>query len=286
VKVLEYDASRRADLADLMGRVWGRRADEREIDWFYGGNPVGPASVLLAEEDGVVVGAVAISFMRMRVAGEEVKAGMPVHLATDPAHRGRGIFATLEAANEESAREAGAKLLFVTPTPASASVLLGRLAWTALPSLRVWARLRPLRRRLDPRTRQGGPLSPQVTNCYLEGSGDRVLRDEAWLNWRFGAGPRRYRLLERDGYAVVGRRGRIAFVAAVEGDLLGDAAAAAAAVGGRALMAAPPPWEHGRYARAGYVPTPRTIALLGRSLDPATPLPARPHFQLGDLDFF
>jgi GNAT superfamily N-acetyltransferase len=104
VKVVEYDPSRRGELADLTERVWGERADEAELDWFYGGNPVAPASVLLAEDDGRVVGAVAMSFLRMSVDGEEVKAGMPVHLATDPAYQGRGIFGDLEAANEERAR--------------------------------------------------------------------------------------------------------------------------------------------------------------------------------------
>ena len=109
--------------------------------------------VLLAEEDGRVVGSAAISFLRMSIGGEEVKAGMPVHLATDPAFRGRGIFTELEAANEERAREAGARLLFIVPTPASASVLRGRLGWSPLPSLRVWARVRAFRARPSPRVR-------------------------------------------------------------------------------------------------------------------------------------
>jgi GNAT superfamily N-acetyltransferase len=283
--IVEYDPSRVGDLADLVLRVWGRRPGEHELTWFYGGNPVAPASVLLAEEDGSVVGAVAISFMRMSVGGDQVLVGMPVHLATDPTHRGHGIFATLEAANEERARRAGAALLFVAPTPSSASVLRGRLGWTPLPSLRVWARPRPLRGRLNPRTRRGGPFDVQATRD-LQNPGDRVLRDRAWLNWRYADGPRHYELLERDGYAVVGRRGRSAFLAAAEGDLLGDAAAAAARLGGWVLIAAPPPWEHRLYGRAGYVPTPRTIELLGKSLDLRRPLPARPHFELGDLDFF
>jgi len=45
-----------------MARVWGERPDEAELERFYEQNPVRPASVLLAEEDGRVVGTVAISF--------------------------------------------------------------------------------------------------------------------------------------------------------------------------------------------------------------------------------
>jgi hypothetical protein len=275
-------AARLAELADLHGRVWGGRPAEAELEWLYMRNPVAPASVLLAEEDGAVVGSAAISFLRMSVGGEDVLAGMPVHLATDTAFRGRGFFTELEAANEERARAAGARLLFVVPTPASASVLRGRLGWTSLPPLRVWARVRAFRARPSRRVRTVTRLDPQVATWYLRGSGDRVLRDAAWLDWRFGDGPRRYALLEGEGYAAVGARGRAGVVAVHEGDVLADAAAVSDR---RALVAAPPPWERRRYALAGYVPTPKTFSLLGKSLDAALPLPARPHFQLGDLDF-
>ena len=54
MRVVEYDPSRRADVADLMERVWGERPTEEELAWFYERNPVRPASVLLAEEDGKV----------------------------------------------------------------------------------------------------------------------------------------------------------------------------------------------------------------------------------------
>jgi len=280
VRIVEYDPSRRADLAGLMERVWGERPDEAELDWFYTGNPVAPASVLLAEEDAAVVGAAAVAFMRMSVGGAEVTAGMPVHLATDPGFRRRGVFAALQAENEERARAAGARLLYVVPTPPSASVLLGRLGWTALAPLRVWARLRPFRGRgqARPVERFEQPLEPSPAG------GDRVLRDAAWLDWRFARSPRGYRLLEDGGYAVVGRRGRVGVLAVVEGggDLVADAAGAA---DGRVLVASPPPWRRGRYALAGFVPTPRSLALLGKSLDPELPLPEHAHFELGDLDF-
>jgi hypothetical protein len=113
---------------------------------------------------------------------------------------------------------------------------------------------------------------------------DRVLRDAAWLDWRFARSPRGYRLLEDGGYAVVGRRGRVGVLAVVDGDgdLVADAASAA---DGPVLVASPPPTQRGRYALAGFVPTPRTLTLLGKSLDPDLPLPEDAHFELGDLDF-
>jgi predicted N-acetyltransferase YhbS len=288
VRIVEYGPDRRSDVADLMQRVWGRRPAEAELEWSYERNPVRAASVLVAEEDDRVVGSVAISFLRMSIGGEEVEVGMPVGLATDPAYQGRGVFSRLEAANEERVRELGIRLLLIVPNAASTPVLAGRLGWRELPSLRVWARGRVLRAR-PRRARQADRLPPLVTQCHKPRvTGDRVLRDSAWLNWRFADAPRPYLLLDgRDGYAVAGSRGRLGVVAAVSprgarGDLLGDVTAAAR---GRLLIAAPPPGERRRYALAGYVPTPRAFTVLGKSLHPSQRLPARPHFELGDLDF-
>jgi GNAT superfamily N-acetyltransferase len=278
VRIADYDASRRADVADLMGLVWGERPDERELEWFYERNPVRPASVLLGEEDGRVIATVAISFQRMAIGGEEVEVGMPLRVATDPTFRGRGIFATLQAANEERVRELGVPLLLTVPNAASTPVFLEKLGWTSLPDVRVWARPRLLPSRL--RAQRVAAID-QVTLRRKAGE-DRVLRDAAWLDWRFTQSPRPYTLLERDGYAVVGKRGRLAVAAAVEGNLLGDVAAAAR---GPALIAAPPPWQTRRYALAGYMPTPRTFTVLGKALAPSQAVPSRPHFELGDLDF-
>jgi GNAT superfamily N-acetyltransferase len=274
VNISEYDPSRRADVADLMERVWGERPDEAELEWFYERNPVRPASVLLGEEDGKVVATVAISFQRMSIAGEEVEVGMPLRVATDRDYQGRGIFARLQAANEERVAGMGVRLLLTVPNEASAPVFLKKLGWSPLPPLRVWARLKVLP------SRSRSSRVERFDRASEAGRGDRVLRDAAWLNWRFADAPRDYELLAGDGYAAVGRRGRIGVVAAVAGDLLGDAAAVAA---GPVVVAAPPPCETRRYALGGYVPTPRTFTVLGRSL--GHPVPARPHFELGDLDF-
>jgi predicted N-acetyltransferase YhbS len=276
VNLVEYDASRRGDVADLMARVWGERPAEVELEWLYERNPVRPASVLLGEEDGKVVGSVAMSFARMAIGGEELEVGIAVHLATDPAYQGRGIFSTLQAANEERVRELGVRLLLVVPTPASARVLRSRLGWTPLRPLRVWARvkLETARPRVPQLERFQDVLDPRS-------SGDRVLRDDAWLNWRFAEAPREYRLIDGLGYAAVGRRGRAAVVAVAAGPVLGGVAALTR---NALLVAAPPPWERGRYAYAGYFPTPKRFTLLGKSL--GHPLPDRPHLELGDLDFF
>ena len=278
MRLVEYDPSRRGDVAVLMERVWGHRPTEDELAWFYERNPVRRASVLLAEEDGKTVGTVTMSFLRMSVGGEELEVGMPVRLATDPEFQGRGIFRELETASEERARDLGIRLLLIVPNAASARILTGALGWQKLPSVRLWSRLLP-------RTREPTAVRVDRFDDALPDrsrGGDRVLRDGSWLNWRFADSPKPYTLLAGGGYAVVGAHGRVGMLAAIEGDMLSDAAGVAE---GRALVAAPPPWFRQRYLRAGYLPTHRKFAVLGKTLDPALPLPAQPHFELGDLDF-
>jgi GNAT superfamily N-acetyltransferase len=271
VRVAEYDASRRADVAELMQRVWGDRPADEELAWFYERNPVRPASVLLGEEDGRVVATVAISFLRMSIGGAEVEVGMPLRVATDPEYRGRGLFAELQAANEARARELGIRLLLTVPNDASAPVFLRRLEWRPLPPLRVWARVRVLPR---PVLAWEVERFTTVEDARVD---EVVLRDVAWMNWRFADAPRRYRLFERnDDYAIYGRLRRgLGFVAATQGD---GVAQSLGAVGEPALIAT---------ARAGegWLPTHRTFTVLGKALDRTQPLPERPHFELGDLDF-
>jgi hypothetical protein len=224
------------------------------------------------------VATVAISFVRMTIGSEELEVGMPLRVATDLDYRGRGIFGKLEAENEERVAGTGVRLLLTVPNEASAPVFLNRLGWATLPPLRVWARVRAGLGR--PRATAVSHFGPGRTDH--PGGPDRVLRDATWLNWRFADSPTRYTLLEREGYAVAGRRGRVGVVAAVSGDLLGDAVAA---TGGNAVIAAPPPWDHGAYVRRGFVPTYRTFTVLGKALQPDQAVPERPHFELGDLDF-
>jgi GNAT superfamily N-acetyltransferase len=275
VQITEYGPSRVDELADLVERVSGARPKADELRWFYDRNPVRPASVLLGEEDGVVIASVAISFVRMLVDGEELQVGMPVRVATDPAFQGRGIFRRLEAANEERVAAAGIPLLLTVPNAASAPVFLKHLGWSVLPSLRLWVR---------PQFAASPSLRHAVERFdHMEGAStpSEVLRDTGWLNWRFTDSPRAYTLLQNGGYAALGERGRAGIVAALERS---SPRAAAAASRGRMVVAAPPPRDHLRYLRGGFVPTWKTLRVLGRSLD-GRPLPERPHFQLGDLDF-
>ena len=122
VRVAEYDPSWRVAVADLMSRGWGARPDEAELGWFYERNPVRPASVMLAVEGDLVIGSVAISFQPTAL-GE---VGFAVHLATDPDYRGRGVFSTLQTANDSRRRSCRA-ISVHQKCPSTSSVSAGSI---------------------------------------------------------------------------------------------------------------------------------------------------------------
>ena len=245
-----YDPAQRSELAALMGRVWGTSPHEAELAWWH----EAPGTTTLVAPDGDrLAGAVSMSLVRILIGGEETRVGVATRLATDPAHRGKGVFGELQRASEQRAEAAGARLLLVVPNTASRPIFVARLGWTALEPLRLRVRLLPGRR--APQVPELRPLPPR------EGG---LIRDGDYLRWRFG-GPRSYRLYQDErGYLAVGRRGRGSFVAATAGDSPLPGAA----------LALPP---------TRGLPLPKTFALLGRSL--GAPLPRRLSLELGDLDF-
>ncbi len=276
MNIVEYDPSRRGELADLLARVWGGSPDEETLAWFYERSPGRPASVLLAEEDGKVVGSVGFVFAVAELAGTEQEIAVAVNLATDPAYERRGIFRTLQAANEERVAGFGIERIFTVPNAASTPVLVGSLGWEQLAPVRVWARPGALRH-----------STRGVVERFVERDrrhsdrGSRLVRDTAWLNWRFADAPRPYTLVEGErGYGVAGSRGSLGFVAAATTDALRETIRAAR---GRVLAAAPPPSDRASYAAAGFLPTTRRFTVLAKSVG-GQKLVA-PHFELGDLDF-
>ena len=278
--------SSREPLFDLLERVWGERPDRREFEWWFDEAPSGPA-LLTTEQDGDrVLGLASMSFLRCRVGGAEQLVPIPLQVATDPDHRGRGIFARLERANEETAIGRGCAVAVTFPNDASRPIFLERLGWDELWRGRVWVRppLPSLRRSVTPLT------SIPDDADRLGSSANGQIADAAFLDWRYLRSPRGYRVLGafegerlRGLLAVRPRRGRVAVVCHALGDVGGLLRAAGSALPTIALV---PPTQRGAFARAGFLPTPKTIRVLGKQLRPEGSLAGEWQFQLGDFDVF
>src|SRR4051812_9036348 len=224
-----------------MERVWRTPQDQAELAWWH----EQPGTTTLVESDGTrLVGAVSMTLVRMLLRGEEVLAGIATRLATDPEHRGRGVFSRLQRESERGAEAAGARLLLVVPNAESRPIFLERLGWSELEPIRV--RMRLLAGRRAPEVDRLAPLPPR------EGG---VIRDAAYLAQRFGP-PRRYRLFQDErGYLALGRRGRVGVVAATGGD---------------------PPLPPPAITTGAGIPTPKRFPVLRRARRAAPPARARP----------
>lgn len=274
---------RHAQLRALLEKAYGTAPAEAELEWWLDRNPVG--SQLLVETE---KGADGMSLARVAIDGRERRAGFIVHAVTAPDARGEGVFSRLQSVNEQWAAGEGASLALGFTTEAATRVLTGKLGWELIARPRVWARVRfPRRGRL--RGDAIARFDARHEARDLDGPA-HLLKDVSWLEWRYRDSPRPYRLVEgRGGWAVVGIGRHGGLVAGAVCELRGGVRALRRAVrtcSARAVFALPNPGEERLYAAAAFFPTPWRLHFVGRSLDPAVPLPREWRLSLGDTDFF
>jgi hypothetical protein len=305
-----YEAPQRDAVRGLMEEVWGVAASAEDFDWWHERNPTGRRLISLVLDDGRVAGASAMSFLPMRLNGESRDVAFALDAATHPDYRGKGLWSVLELHNEKESAAAGAPAVLGFTNPVAGPILVGKLGWADLASLRLWARPMQLRAR-DAGFRDGGGetldrLGADAEDLYERAAarwGNHVVRSLGYLNWRYVDSPRPYRILAaRDGgrlagWAVVTHKVFQGRAVGVVADLVAPDAGvargllrrAARAVRGQALVALVSPAERGRYLAAGFLPTHKSIRFIGKPLAGGVRLPtdrAAWHFALGDTDIF
>jgi GNAT superfamily N-acetyltransferase len=299
IETLAYEPARRSEVFELLERVRGYPTDAREFDWWFDGNPVGPRTIALAQEDGRLAGVLGASFYRVIVRGRETLAALPLWAVTDEAFRGRGIFQRLNGEVERVARKAGATLELGFTNRMAGPIYIAKLGWLDVHRLRVWARpLLPLPGS-DPKTppQRFVHRHEEAYRAVAPRWPSHFVRDTAYLNWRYADSPRGYTLIEsRNGYAVIGRKKLRGIEAAYVADLVAPTRretlwllrrATRSARGARVLLALVPTGQLPAYAAFGFVPTPMTIRLIGHALEGDVPVgPGAWRFTLGDTDFF
>ena len=304
----DLGSDRRDAFLGLMRDVYGQAMSEEEFEWFFERNPAGGRVLSAAEEDGRVLGVLAMSFARAVVDGAEQPVAFAVHAVTHPASRGKGVFSRLELRNEERAAEGGASVALGFTNPLAGPILVGKLGWRDLYRMRLWARalrpLRALRRRGGgglPASRGGtlarfGPEQEAAWRRVQPAWGNALVRDAAYLNWRYVDAPKDYRAFASPaGYAVIGHAVQKGFSSAVVLDLVGPPrdqvrllrrCLREARGGADVAIGVPAPGQRAAFAALGFVPTPMTIRVIGKPLVEGAVLPERWHFSPGDTDFF
>ena len=267
----------RDEFLGLMAESYGSAMSVSEFDWWFDRNPAGPRILSAArDEDGSALGVLAMSFARM----SNCLAAFAVHAVTTPLARGRGVFSALELHNEAQAAAAGAQWALGFTNPMAGPILVGKLGWEDVTSLRVWVRPKGVRRGGSVRETAVIPRPRELPALH-------VARDEAYLRWRYADSPRAY---AQHGDVVVTHATWHGLSSAVVCEHGRGLEHALRRVDARIAVAMVNPGEEARFLAHGFVPTPRTIRFIGKRLAAeAPPLPKERdawHLCLGDLDFF
>src|SRR6059058_3630385 len=256
-----YEPAQREDYLRLLDDAWGDLAlSGEEFDWWFRENRTG-SLMSVARVGGRVAGVASHSLFRMMLGGTEREASFSVHATTETSARGLGIFPALERKHEQEAEDRGAAVVLGFASKPTAPIFLGPLGWTEIGRIRVWARpfprVRP--RRVEPTARverfrhDGDPA---------DGWPNHVIRDAAYLNWRYIHSPRSYVTLAAGGsYVVVGHKQHRGTSVAYIADLVGDPRPLLRPAlwniprGVRALIAIPAPEHRRAYAAVGFLPS-------------------------------
>ena len=101
---------------------------EEYFIWKHEKNPFGKSKILLAKEDGKIVGLRAFMHWSWTSSAETISAVRAVDTATDPAYQGRGIFKKLTLQAAEECKQEGVGLVFNSPNPISMKGYL-KMGW-------------------------------------------------------------------------------------------------------------------------------------------------------------
>jgi hypothetical protein len=292
-QLVSYTPAEREDYLRLLHDAWGDSAlSAAEFDWWFERNPAG-SLMSVARDDGNVIGVASHSLYRMIIDGKERLASFSVHATTDASARGRGIFPALERKHEDEATARGVAVVLAFASKPTAPLFLGPLGWQRIGKLRVWAR--PLPSLVRPRGAADRVERFTRGDDAAAGWPNHVLRDAAFLNWRYVDSPKGYECFSTDGgYAVLGHKRHRGVPVAVIADLVAHdarplvrACVGAARRGTRAVFALPDPSQRRAYAASGFVPTPLSLDFMGKGLAaPLNPDAEAWRFTLGDTDFF
>ena len=267
----------RDELLALLQETYGSAMTPAAFDWWFDRNPAGPRVLNAAhDEDGTPLGALSMYFARM----DNGLQAFAVHAVTTPAARGRGVFSTLELHNEREAAAAGAQWALGFTNPLAGPILVGKLGWEDVASLRIWVRPKGVRK-------TGGVRETALAVPPRALPAHHIVRDDAYLRWRYGDSPRPY---AQHGDVVVTHAEWHGLSSAIVCEHGRGLNGALRHVDAQIAVAMVNPGEERRFLAHGFVPTPRTIRFIGKRLSAdAPPLPkqrAAWYFTLGDLDFF
>jgi GNAT superfamily N-acetyltransferase len=128
---------------ELFYTVFGLRRDDAATQWKFFRNPNGPASLMVAEDHGRIVGSYALWPIAIHLGREVVLGAQSIDTMTHPDYRRQGVLVQLALAGMEVAAANGVEVLYGFPNEASYPASVRRLNWNHIGNCVSWTR--PLR---------------------------------------------------------------------------------------------------------------------------------------------
>lgn len=197
-------------------------------DWMYFRNPAGPAVVYSGKHTGQIVTSFAVAPKRIQFRGETILCGKVMDVFTHPEYQGLGLNKEVTSRVFEDTKGRGISMIYVCPSDISYPIFLGKwhfvesfqvnyivrvldyaavLAVTVRPALvaraagfaiNVARKLRPSLPPPDPRfeLRDERAFGPETDALWKRcgGYGVALVRDAAYLTWRYLQNPDRYEI--------------------------------------------------------------------------------------------
>lgn len=191
-------------------------------NWKHLNNPFGKSPVILAEEDGQLLGVRAFLKWEFLESGKVYRACRAVDTATHPDYQGNGIFKKLTLSLIEEIKKEGIDLLFNTPNAKSAPgyLKMGWEKWGKLPlklnfhinqptvkeeELSDWNQIPELIAKIETSEQIGSYLQTRVVNGFLNWR----YRDNPLFHYQYLSDGENYLLIYRIKEGKMGREFRI-----------------------------------------------------------------------------
>jgi GNAT superfamily N-acetyltransferase len=138
--VREAQAEDAAGINRLFERAMGVKRSLEHDRWKFWQNPFGSPYIMLAEDEGEIVGQYALWPLPILLGPEVVKGAQSLDTMTHPDYQGQGMFTTLAAACYDLAASRGAEVLYGFPNASSYPGFVRRLNWHHTGGIARWLR--------------------------------------------------------------------------------------------------------------------------------------------------
>jgi N-acetylglutamate synthase-like GNAT family acetyltransferase len=126
-------------IVELLKRSLGEQSSPKTVEywlWKHVKNPFGESPVLVAEENGILIGVRAMLQWQWKIGNHNLGALRAVDTATDPAHQGKGIFSILTKQMIKDAKDGEHQFIFNTPNEKSKPGYI-KMGWSEVGKLTV-----------------------------------------------------------------------------------------------------------------------------------------------------